>query len=218
MPFAAVLFDLDGTLLDTYEDIADSINTVLAEVGRPALPAELVKQYIGDGVDTLMRRSLGSDPAPELLANWAARFRQEYGQRWACKTHAYDGVVELTEALTRRGIRMGILSNKPDRFTQDCVARFLPVEKFDVVLGSQPGLPRKPDPAGARRAAERLRAQPSEILYLGDTATDMQTAVTAGMYAVGATWGYRSAEELQANGAVALIAEPRELLNLLNGT
>lgn len=216
MSFAAVLFDLDGTLLDTYEDIADSLNAVLADVGRPLVPAELVKQYIGDGVEMLLRRALGPDSSAETVAACAAQFREAYAQRWACKTRPYDGVVELIGSLAQRGIRIGVLSNKPDQFTRSCVARFLPEDAFAAVAGAQPGIPRKPDPAGARRVAEQLGAEPVQILYLGDTATDMQTAVAAGMYAVGATWGYRSAAELQAHGAAALIAQPQELLSLLD--
>lgn len=216
MPFAAVLFDLDGTLLNTYEDIADSLNAALAEHGKPALPAEQVKQYIGGGVDVLIQRALGSEVVSDTHARCAARFREEYTQRWACKTRPYQGVVELLAALTQRGLQVGVYSNKPDPFTRNCVGKFLPAISSDLVLGAQPGLPRKPDPAGALLIAGRFGVEPAAILYLGDSATDMQTATAAGMYAVGATWGYRSAEELQSNGAAVLIAKPLDLLNLLD--
>lgn len=214
MPFDAVVFDLDGTLLDTYEDIADSLNAALAAAARPALPPALVKQYIGGGVEMLIQRALGSDE-PEQIARVGTRFRQEYAERWACKTRPFEGVLELIESLAQRGVRIGVFSNKPDQFTQSCVRRFLPEEKIEVVAGAQAGVPRKPDPTGARRVAEQLQVDPAAILYLGDTATDMQTAVNAGMYAVGATWGYRPAEELVAHGAATLIDHPHELLSLL---
>jgi len=218
MPFHAVVFDLDGTLLDTYEDLADSLNAVLAAIGRPALPGELVKQYIGDGVDALVRRALGDAAQPENVAQCAASFRAEYSRRWDCKTHPFDGVVELIAALGQRKIPMGVLSNKPDPFTQNCVAKLLPADAFNAVLGAKPEIPRKPDPTGARWIAEQLGVRPDETLYLGDTGTDMQTAVSAGMAAIGATWGYRSADELLAHGAVRLISKPEELLQLLNGS
>ncbi len=216
MSFDAVLFDLDGTLLDTYEDIADSTNAVLAEIGQVTIPAELIKQYIGDGVEVLFQRALGSHDDPELPVRCAAMFRNEYSERWACKTRPFEGVAELIATLVRRGTRIGVISNKPDLFTHVCVARFLPAIPSDVVLGAQPEIPRKPDPTGALLVAERLQAHPTKILYLGDSATDMQTAVATGMYPVGATWGYRSVEELLANGATALLAKPLDLLNLLD--
>ncbi len=215
MPFDVVVFDLDGTLLDTYEDIADSLNAALAELGRPALPSDLVKYYIGGGVEALIGRALGPDATPETSATCTARFREEYSRRWACKTHPFHGVQQLLDALAERRVRMAVLSNKPDRATRDCVARFFPAERFEVVAGAQPGIPRKPDPTGARLVAQQLHARPDEILYLGDTAADMQTAVAAGMYPVGVTWGYRPSEELQAHGAAKLIDQPQDLLGLL---
>jgi phosphoglycolate phosphatase len=218
MSFRAVVFDLDGTLLDTYEDLADSLNAVLAAMGRLPLPAESVKDYIGDGVEALVRRALGDAASPENVTRCAAMFREEYGRRWACKTRPFEGVVELIASLEARKVPIGVLSNKPDAFTQNCVAKLLPADAFDVVLGAKPEIPRKPDPAGARWMAERLGVRPEETLYLGDTATDMQTAVSAGMAAIGATWGYRSADELMAHGAARLISKPEELLQLLDGS
>lgn len=216
MPFQAVLFDLDGTLLNTYEDLADSLNAVLAELGRPTVPAEVVKDFIGGGVDVLVRRALGAEASDEAAARCAERFREEYGKRWACKTRPYDGVVALIDSLGKRGIRIGVYSNKPDPFTRLCVAKFLPMIAGEYVLGAQPAIPKKPDPAGARLVAERLGSKPADMLYLGDSATDMETATAAGMYAVGATWGYRSADELRTHGARVLIDHPNELLNLLD--
>ena len=216
MSFRAVIFDLDGTLLDTYKDIADSINAALAGVGRPAIPGGLVKQYIGDGVENLVARALGlQEESGALRAECAKRFREEYARRWDSKTCPFPGVLDLVQSLAQRNIPMGVLSNKPDQFTRDCVARFLPSESFQAVQGAQPGLPRKPNPTGAQRIAQALGVAPEEILYVGDTATDMKTAVAAEMYPVGATWGYRSAKELRTHGAEVLINTPQDLLPLL---
>jgi phosphoglycolate phosphatase len=216
MPFEAVLFDLDGTLLDTHEDLADSLNAVLADIGKPPLPSELVKRYIGGGVELLVQRALGPDHDPDLVPRCVAKFREEYGRRWADKTHPYDGIEALIAALVRQGLRVAVYSNKPDVFTRDCVAKFLPAIPSDAVLGAQPSIPKKPDPAGAWLMAEKLGVEPKNVLYLGDSDTDMQTATAAGMYAVGATWGYRSVEEIQSNGAAATIDHPLDLLKLLD--
>ena len=141
--------------------------------------------------------------------------RKEYGQCWAATTRAYEGIPELLDELTARGIRLAVLSNKPDEFTRLCVAQLLANWRFATVLGAGPSLPKKPDPAARRGVARRLAVAPGEFLYLGDTNTDMQTAVAAGMFAVGVLWGFRSADELTANGAKVLLKKPLDLLRVL---
>jgi len=213
MSFHAVLFDLDGTLLDTLDDLADSTNLALRRLGLPEQPVEAYKQFIGDGIDNLVRRAVpASRRDSATLAECVNLTREHYAARWAEKTRPYDGIPALLDALTTRGIRMAVFSNKPDEFTQLCVARLLAGWRFAVVLGAGPTLPKKPDPAGARLIAERLQLEPAEIVYVGDTATDMQTAVAAGMFPAGALWGFRTAEELLAHGARMLIQQPLDLL------
>jgi phosphoglycolate phosphatase len=215
MGYMAVLFDLDGTLLDTLEDLADSMNHVLRQHGLPEHPVEAYKYYIGDGIETLVRRVLPEGcTAPSLLADCAAGMRAEYGRRWADKTRPYGGVPELLDALSVRGLPMAVLSNKPDELTRLCVAQLLPQWHFAAVQGARSDVARKPDPAGALDIARRLGLAPSAIVYLGDTNTDMQTAVAAGMYPVGALWGFRPAEELLAHGAEVLIERPIDLMNI----
>ena len=131
------------------------------------------------------------------------------------KTRLYDGVPEMLDALTGRGLRIAVVSNKPDDFTKQCVAYFLPNWRFDAVIGQRDEIPHKPDPAGALEAAERLNIHTGDCLYLGDSAVDMKTAVAAGMFPVGALWGFRSAKELRENGAQVLIKRPLEVLDLL---
>ncbi|MGA2030619.1 MAG: HAD family hydrolase [Thermoguttaceae bacterium] len=213
VPFKAVVFDLDGTLLDTLDDLAEATNAALRALGFAEHPRESYKIFVGDGVEALIRRVVpeGSQNAATLDRS-AALMRAEYGRRWDHKTRPYEGVPELLRALAARRIAAAVLSNKPEQFVRLCVERLLPQASFAVVLGASPAWARKPDPAGAREIARRLALPPAEMLYLGDTNTDMQTAVAAGMFPAGALWGFRTAEELLANGARVLVEKPLDLL------
>lgn len=216
MAFHAVLFDLDGTLLDTLDDLADATNCALRELGFPEHPVDAFKHFIGDGVENLIRRAVPVEcHDPETLHRCGQRMRQQYAECWAAKTRPYDGVGDLLDVLTVRRVPMAILSNKPDEFTKLCVAKLLPRWHFEAVLGAGERLPKKPDPAGALEIAAQLKLPPAAFLYLGDTDTDMQTATAAGMFPVGALWGFRTAEELTAHGAQALLERPQELVELL---
>ena len=213
MPYKAVLFDLDGTLLDTLKDLADATNAALAELGLPGHPLEAYKQFVGDGLENLVRRAMRQEPLDEaLLARGIELTRHEYAGRWAEKTRPYPGIPDLLDGLGRRGIPMAVFSNKPDEFTRLCVTRLLAGWHFLAVQGATPELPRKPDPRGALAIAARMGVAPREVLYLGDTNTDMQTAVAAGMFPVGALWGFRTADELLAAGAAALAKTPTDVL------
>ncbi len=209
----AVVFDLDGSLLDTLGDLADSANAVLEQLGLPTWPTAAYKDFIGEGVENLARKILPAEHhQPEQLYRWSQLFRSEYARRWAQSTRPYPHIPELLDSLTTHYVPMGILSNKPDEFTQQCVRRFLGQWPFRMVLGDRPELPRKPDPAGALRMVEALQTSPEAMLYLGDTKTDMQTARAAGMFPVGALWGFRTTEELLAHGAKLLLADPLDML------
>lgn len=216
MSYRAVLFDLDGTLLDTLADLAAAGNAALRAMGLPEHPVEAYRYFVGDGMERLVRRLLPAECGDAAtLAACGARMRAEYAARWADTTRPYAGVAELLDALAARRLPLAVLSNKPDEFTQLCVARLLPQWRFEVILGAQAGWPRKPDPATALEIARRLAVPPADVLYLGDTNTDMQTATAAGMFAVGVLWGFRTANELLAAGARVLLAQPTELLDLL---
>lgn len=215
MNYKAVLFDLDGTLLDTLDDLADSMNASLARLGAPTHPVADYRYFVGDGVLTLCHRVLPAERRDEATVKAAAAaMRDEYGKRWAAKTRPYPGIPELLDALTSRGIAMAVLSNKNNDFTKLCVEKLLGRWKFDAVQGLDETIHKKPDPSGALSVARRLKLAPADFLYLGDTNTDMKTAVAAGMFPVGALWGFRTAEELTANGAKVLIAKPMDLLAL----
>ncbi len=211
----AVLFDLDGTLLDTLQDIADACNAALGRHRFPPHPLDRYRYFIGDGVPALISRTVPPEhQTAETLASVAAAYREEYQRRWNATATPYPGIAELLDDLTRRGVPKAVLSNKPDDFTRRCVAELLPRWTFSIVLGASAAFPPKPDPAGARHVARALHLPPEQFWYLGDTATDMRTAVAAGMFPVGVLWGFRPADELKTAGARQLISHPRELLEL----
>jgi len=216
MQYSAVVFDLDGTLLDTLNDLADSVNAVLRARGLEEHPTEAYKIFVGEGVDRLVEQAF---PEREwkggLLELRVKEVRAEYAKRMYDKTRPYPGVVELLGGLAGRGVPMAILSNKPQEYTQKTVDKILADWKFAVVRGALPDVPLKPDPAGALALAREMGLAPGKFLYVGDTGTDMKTATAAGMYAVGALWGFRGEAELKENGARSLLRRPPELLNLI---
>ncbi len=216
MRVKAVLFDLDGTLLDTLEDIANSANSALIRHGLPQNEVDAYRYFVGDGVAKLISRALPDGKRDsDIIADCVKAFREDYSRNWNVKTRPYEGVPELLHALAAEHIKMAILSNKPDDFTKRCVTELLPNHDFEMILGQRHGIPMKPDPAGALQIADRLGIMPSQFLYLGDSAIDMKTAVRADMFPVGALWGFRPLEELQEHGAQAVIEHPMDLLGLL---
>ncbi len=216
MKFRAVLFDMDGTLLDTLRDIAESMNAVLEAKGFPAHPIDLYRIFVGDGMDTLVRRALPAENHGEsMVEDCIGVMRDEYARRWDRHSAPYPGIDRMLDALVGRGIRLAILSNKPDDFTLEMSARYLGRWEFAAVAGARDGMPKKPDPAAALAIARDMDVHPGEFVYLGDTGTDMKTAVAAGMYPLGVLWGFRGAEELLASGAKRLLKEPLDLLEII---
>jgi phosphoglycolate phosphatase len=215
----AVIFDLDGTLLDTIEDIAGTTNQVLGKRGLAPFRKDDVKLFIGDGIDTAIRRAYATRGVPslsdEVLAVVVEEYRREYQERWRIHSRPYAGIPELLSELARRDIRMAVLTNKSQMFTTLMTAELLPGCPFDSVRGAFPGVPLKPDPTQALAIASELGIPPAHFAFLGDTSVDMKTALAAGMYPVGALWGFRTAGELRRSGAAALIASPAKLLDLL---
>jgi phosphoglycolate phosphatase len=213
-----VIFDLDGTLLDTIDDLTDSMNWALARHGVAPHTPDACRYFVGDGVEVFARRALGERAADaKLVASVVAAYRRRYADHWADKTRPYPGVAELLAGLDRRGLKKAVFSNKPDDTTRLTVATLLKDFRFDIVRGARADVPLKPDPAGALALAADLGAAPARALYLGDTNTDMQTAWAAGFYPVGALWGFRTADELLSNGAKALVERPTDVLELLDG-
>ena len=215
MYFKAVIFDLDGTLLDTLEDIANSANSMLTGYGFPSHEVHAYRYFVGDGINTLVSRVLPAEKRnDDTIAECVKVFRENYSRNWNVNTKMYDGIPELLDALTAKQIKMAILSNKLDDFTKLCVRGLLPNWSFEMILGQRDGIPQKPDPRGAHEIAENLGISPERFLYLGDTGIDMETATNAKMFPVGALWGFRPPDELREHGAKALIERPMELLTL----
>lgn len=213
MPHQAVIFDLDGTLIDSLADIGDAANSALERFGFPVHSGERYKDFIGEGVVRLFQRALPEGRRDDAqVAQCATAFHATYSECWNRRTKLYPGISDLLDVLRDRQIPMAVLSNKPDSFTRTCVEHFLRPWTFASVAGEKPPVPRKPDPQGAIAIAARLGLAPESILYLGDTATDMQTACRAGMTAIGVAWGFRPADELVEHGAEAVINSPVEAL------
>lgn len=213
--FKAVIFDLDGTLLNTLDDLADSMNSVIRSMGFTEHPVDAYRYFVGDGVEMLARRVLPADVSDDSIRECLALMRQEYSVRWAEKTVAYEGIDQLLAELQQQKIPVAVLSNKADDFTKQMVAHFFPCIKFADVVGARPDIRKKPDPSAALDIASNLKIDPQNFIYAGDTSTDMQTAIAAGMLCVGVLWGFRPREELLAHGAQRLIDHPLDLLHLL---
>jgi phosphoglycolate phosphatase len=214
MEFDAVIFDLDGTLADTLDDIAAAMNAVLARRDLPVHRPAAYRLMIGLGLRNLVHEALPvalrDDDA--TIAACLDEMTAEYRRHLLDRTRLYDGVAELVARLRDEELGLAVLSNKADELTQRIVAALFEPDTFDVVLGARPDLPRKPDPTTALQVAERLGVAPARVAYLGDSGIDMRTAVAAGMLAVGVTWGLRDRAELQAGGARLLLDHPLELV------
>lgn len=212
----AVLFDLDGTLLDTLQDLGDAMNRVLDRRGYSTHPVESYRWFVGEGARTLVERALPPERRGEQEIDSAlADYRADYTVNWKVATKPYDGIPELLAELSRRGLVLGVLSNKPHAMTVKCIEGCFPETRFQALLGQREEVAKKPDPAGAHEAARLMGCEATEVLYVGDTATDMETARAAGMFALGATWGFRPESELREHGASAIIHHPRDVLAFL---
>jgi phosphoglycolate phosphatase len=218
-PISAVIFDLDGTLLDTIEDIAEASNRIYGSRGVAPFSIAEMKTLVGEGARELVRKAFASRgrpvPSDDEMTAIIKDYRVEYERLWRAHSRPYPGVPELLAELSRRGVRTAVLSNKDQTFTAAMIGELLPGHRFDVVRGSRPGTPLKPDPAPALAVAADLALPPASCALAGDTSIDMRTARAAGMFAVGALWGFRTREELLASGADVLLASPAELLSLL---
>ena len=212
-PYRGVLFDLDGTLTNTLQDIADAMNRSLRLHSLPEWPLDAYRYLVGNGAVNLSKKAVRDrqDLQPEVLRDYQAW----YERHAMVKTCPYPGIPELLRALRERGMKLCVFSNKPHADTVNVVRHYFPEIPFDEIRGQQPGIPVKPDPQGALLAAEKMGLKPEEILYLGDTSVDMLCARNAGMRPIGVLWGFREEEELVKAGAEGLLKEPMELMNLL---
>ena len=208
-----VIFDLDGTLINSLPDISAAMNRSLAKYGLPGYEENSYKYKVGNGVIKLAERSVGDHP--ELLDQVLEAYMADYAQNSRVNTYAYKGVPEMLQGLIDKGMKVAVLSNKDQADVDKVLAYYFPGIAFSVIRGRVEGVPLKPDPAAALLIAQDMGVLPQECWYVGDTSMDMNCGNAAGMETVGVLWGFRPREELVASGARELISEPEELLRLM---
>jgi phosphoglycolate phosphatase len=206
-----LIFDLDGTLIDSLPGIAASLNRALERCGLPGHADGDVRRFIGNGSYELARRAMpdGASPADILAVETA--FKDDYAITWPEGTAPYDGIRECLETLFSAGFRLAVLSNKPHPFTVEIVHRLFPRLPFDPVLGQRPGTPRKPDPEAALQIARHWDLMPEHCRFIGDSTVDLETARGAGMPAIAVGWGYHDASALRAAGAASVLEKVTDL-------
>lgn len=216
MRYRGVIFDLDGTLVNSLEDIADSMNIVLQRHGFPPHDLPAYRYFIGNGMKNLMHEALPeSFRKEELIIKYYSEMIAEYRENCLNKTRPYNGIIELLNELTALNLKLAVFSNKIDELTRKVVTSLLPDWNFEAVIGFSAEVPRKPNPAGALLISQKVGISPEDLIYMGDTDVDMQTANSAGMYAVGASWGFRTKEELFSSGAKYMLDHPLDLIRIL---
>lgn len=216
MKFEAVIFDLDGTLVNSLEDIANSLNAVLEKHNFPTYDIHTYKQLVGKGLRNLVRDALPETQRNEqLIAACFNEMYELYQNTCTNKTKPYTGISDLLHELVVNGIKIAVLSNKADELTKKIVLTLFPDIHFEFIVGMTDEVKRKPDPQGAVQISKGLEIQPDKILFVGDTGIDMQTASNSGMHAAGVLWGFRTKEELIQNGAKYTFEHPIELLKII---
>jgi phosphoglycolate phosphatase len=212
MPYTSIIFDLDGTLLDTLADIATTSNAVLARYGFPLHPQEKYRNFVGDGLTTLIERITPEGTGRQMIEECCALFNQLYAKNWKNTCTPYAGVSELLHRLREKSFNLAVLSNKPHAFATIFVDEYFPGDIFSLVYGQRNGFAKKPDPGVALEIAEKLGSRPADTVFVGDTGVDIRTGKAAGMLTVGVTWGFRSVSELREHRADIIINSPMELL------
>ena len=212
----AVLFDLDGTLADSLIDLAAATNYAIGKFGYPARETECYKYFAGDGMAKMIERALPDCAGDEAtVSKIMPVFLEYYGEHYCDNTKPYAGMIDLIDALKRRGILVAVVTNKAQEMA-DKVAGKLYGKRFDLIIGKREGIPAKPDPAAALIAMKELGVTPEECIFVGDSKMDVKTGVNSGAYPVGVLWGFRKRDELISGGAKKLINSPEELLAIID--
>jgi len=212
MLYSSIIFDLDGTLLDTLTDIAESVNEVLTINDFPTCSRENYKTFIGDGLHNLIFRSVPDGTKESIILDCCKKFTEIYSESWKKNCCPFIGINTMLTDLSARQIKLAVLSNKPHAFTRLFVDEFFPEKMFEIVFGQREGVYKKPHPAGALAIAEFLQTQPENILFVGDSDVDIQTGNAAGMGTAGVSWGYRNVSELIENNAQVIVNSPSEIV------
>ncbi len=216
MNIEAVIFDLDGTLVDTIEDLADSTNMLLAKYHIEPRTVDEYISFIGNGARKFIESAMEGRVDQERLAAMVKEFKEVYGENLHNKTCVYKGIGRVLDAYQEAGIKMAILSNKPHHLTLNVVRHYLSDWEFEVVFGQREQVPRKPDPAAANEISAILGVPAANTLLVGDSMGDMLTADAAGMIPVGVNWGYGKPGEEMLNDRQVILDQPEELLRFVN--
>ncbi len=211
----AVIFDLDGTLIDSLPDIAEYVNLTLKFFGEKEIPYDDIRQYIGNGAKNLIKRSFGNKLSEEDLAERLKFYNEKYTASGSPKTKLFDGIKELLVKLKEKGYKLGILTNKPQETTEGVYETYLNTFGFDKVVGARSGVKIKPDPAALNQMLYELNVKPENAYFIGDGETDAQTAINAGIKGVSVLWGYRDKDQLLDAGAKVFAKTPEELFNII---
>jgi phosphoglycolate phosphatase len=212
----AIIFDLDGTLIDSLEDIAVCMNQVLEELNLPSHKIEDYKYFVGGGISILVDNALDKNTNDEIKAKVTNRFKIVYDQKLHEKTKPYNGIYELLDELQKLNFKIGILSNKPHEFTIEYAKNLFSKYDMKEVHGQKSHIAKKPDPIAAIQIAQSFEVPCEEVYFVGDTMVDMQTAVNAKMIGIGVLWGFRDEEELMSNGATYVVKHPLDILEIIN--
>lgn len=211
----AVLFDLDGTLVDSLTDLAYGVNRAIAKKGFATHPVEAFKYFVGDGIPKMIERALPENHRDSATVNEIKKdFLEYYSLHYADNTYAYKGMPELVNTLKKRGFIVAVVTNKQQDMADE-VVKSLYGNVFDLIFGKREGIPAKPDPTAALMAMEQLGVKPEECIFIGDSGMDVATAVNSGAVPVGELWGFRKEDELLKNGAKYIIKKPEELLDII---
>jgi len=219
MIYRAAIFDMDGTLLDTMNDIADSVNEMLEHFGLARKTVDEVRLAVGNGAMKLMERVLlfGDKANDKNFMTEALDYYDECCKRhFLNKTKPYEGIIEVLTELKAKKIPLGICTNKQHFAAVTIAEKLLAPIKFDAIMGDERDRPKKPDPTNALAIAKSFNVKPEEVAYFGDTYVDVETARNAGFLPVGVTWGFRPESELVESGAKIIIHHPREILEVIN--
>ncbi len=212
-----VLFDLDGTLINSIDDLADSTNYALQQCGLPLHTVDEYKYFVGNSVDPLIRRALPEEEKEnqELFDRVKKIYLSYYAAHSKDKTRPYPGISDLLSRCNKAGVLVAVVSNKPDDITADVVRYYFPQIHFAATMGPKEGIPKKPDPAGVREVLRITGIALEDALYVGDTWVDMQTAQNSGVQSCGVLWGFRTRQELVENHADFIAANAAELAEII---
>lgn len=209
-----VIFDLDGTLLDSLKDIALSANKVLEEFGYEPYEIDEYRKFVGDGARALVKSALPDTLEENEIDKALEIFKSNYSNKIHGNTKPYDGIYTMLDTLSS-DCDFALLSNKPHKFTLEYMEKFFKEYEFKQIHGQKEEVPRKPDPAGAFNILKSLDKEYEKVFYVGDTATDMKTAVAAKLIPIGILWGYQDEENLSLHGAEYIVKTPHRLSEII---